>query len=122
MNSSTQYLTLAGGRIRCCRCAAKSKRTQEQCKAPAMRTKRVCKNHGGKSTGAKTLEGKLKIAQVHTKHGQETRAIRKERSIQLGELSLLEDWMYALKMTDMPRTRGRKSSHYHAITKRLIPA
>lgn len=122
MNSSKQYLVLAGGRIRCARCAAKSKRTQEQCKAPAMRTKRVCKSHGGKSTGAKTLEGKLKIAQVHTKHGQETRAIRKERSIQLGELSLLEDWMYALRMTDMPRTRGRKSSHYHAITKRLTPA
>ena len=122
MNSSKQYVVLAGGRIRCCRCAAKSKRTQEQCKAPAMRTKRVCRIHGGKSTGAKTLEGKLKIAQVHTKHGQETRAIRKERSIQLGELALLEDWMYALKMTDMPRTRGRKSSYYHAITKGLTPA
>ena len=121
MNSSTQYLTLAGGRIRCRQCAAKSKRTQVGCKAPAMHSKRVCKSHGGTSTGAKTLEGKLKIAQAHTKHGQETRAIRKERSIQLGELSLLEDWMYALKMTDMPRTRGRKSSYYHAIAKQLTP-
>jgi hypothetical protein len=84
-----------------------------------MRAKRVCRIHGGKSTGAKTPEGRIKLSLVHTKHGQETRTIRKQRSIQLGELSLLEDWMYALKMTDMPRTRGRKSSYYHAIAKQL---
>lgn len=122
MNSSTQYLTLAGGRIRCRQCAAKSKRTKVQCRSPAMRSKRVCRIHSGKSTGAKTLEGKLKIAQAHTKHGQETRAIRKERSIQSGELSLLEDLMYALKMTDMPRIRGRKSAYYHSMMKQLTPA
>ena len=122
MNSTQQYVVLAGGRIRCRQCTAKSKRTQQQCKAPAMRTKRVCRIHGGKSTGAKTPDGKLKIAMAHTKHGQETRAIRKERSMVLGELSLIEDWMYALKMTDMPRIRGRKSNHYHAIAKRLTPA
>jgi hypothetical protein len=86
-----------------------------------MRTKRVCRIHGGKSTGAKTPDGKLKIAMAHTKHGQETRAIRKERSIQLGELSLIEDWMYALKMTDMPRIRGRKSTYYHSMRKQPIP-
>lgn len=111
-----KYLLLAGGHIRCRQCAAKSKRTQEQCKAPAMRAKRVCRIHGGKSTGVKTPEGRVKLALVHTKHGQETRAIRKERSIQLGELSLLEDWMYILQMTDMPKIRGRKSAHYHAMT------
>lgn len=122
MNSSTQYLTLAGGRIQCCRCAAKSKRTQKQCKAPAMRTKRVCRIHGGKSSGVKTPDGKFKIAMANTKHGQETRTIRKERSTVSGELSLIEDWMYILKMTNMPRIRGRKSSYYHGITKQKTPA
>ena len=39
------------------RCQAKSKRTGEQCGAPAMRDKRVCYHHGGASTGAKTIEG-----------------------------------------------------------------
>ena len=34
------------------RCAAKSKRSGLQCQAPAMRGKRVCHIHGGKSPGA----------------------------------------------------------------------
>jgi hypothetical protein len=34
------------------RCAAKSKRSGEQCRAPAIKGKRVCRMHGGRSTGA----------------------------------------------------------------------
>ena len=34
------------------RCAAKSKRSGMQCKAPAIKGKRVCRMHGGKSPGA----------------------------------------------------------------------
>jgi hypothetical protein len=52
-----QFFTL-GGRIACKQCQAKSKRSKQQCRAPAMRGKQVCKNHGGKSTGPKTIEGR----------------------------------------------------------------
>ena len=34
------------------RCAAKSKRSGVHCQAPAMKGKRVCRMHGGKSPGA----------------------------------------------------------------------
>lgn len=112
MNPSNQYLLLANGQIKCRRCQAKSKRTQEQCKAPAMRLKRVCKIHGGLSFGPKTFEGKKRIAIANTCHGHETRAIRKERSLKSAEMSVLENWMYQLQMTNAPKRPGRKSSHY----------
>ena len=51
-------MTLAGGRIRCRRCNAKSKRTLLQCGAPALRTKTKCRTHGGKSTGPRTEAGR----------------------------------------------------------------
>jgi hypothetical protein len=59
---------LAGGRIRCRRCSAQSKRTKLRCGAPAMRGKKVCATHGGKSTGPKTEQGKANF-----KHGQYTK-------------------------------------------------
>jgi hypothetical protein len=59
----TNYTTL-GGLVACTRCNAKSKRTKQQCRNPAIKGK--------------------------TKHGNETRAIRKERSAKLAELYELE--------------------------------
>jgi hypothetical protein len=49
--SNEDVMLLAGGRIRCRRCSARSKRTKLRCGAPAMKGKRVCATHGGKSTG-----------------------------------------------------------------------
>ena len=60
------FIVLAGGRIRCRRCQALSRRSKEQCKKPAIRGKRVCGFHGGKSTGPRTQEGKARVAQAHT--------------------------------------------------------
>ena len=82
-------LTL-GGRIRCPRCQAKSKRTKQQCRSPAIRGKRVCRIHGGKSTGPKTEQGRNLCGDAKTLHGRETRAIRAKRQQVLAELKLLE--------------------------------
>lgn len=60
MNNDTpliKELITAGGKIRCMRCQAMSKRTRLQCGAAAMKGKRVCYTHGGKSTGPKTTAG-----------------------------------------------------------------
>ena len=73
-------IVLAGGRIRCNRCQALSRRSKLQCKKPALKGKRVCGFHGGKSTGPKTAEGRQRCAEVKTVHGRETRAIRAQRS------------------------------------------
>ena len=83
------YIVLAGGRIRCDRCQAMSKRTRVQCGAPAIKGKRVCRIHGGKSTGPKTEDGKLRCALAKTVHGGETRAIRAVRARKMAELMQL---------------------------------
>ena len=85
----SNYTTL-GGRVACNRCNAKSKRTKQQCRNPAIKGKTKCKNHGGRSTGSRTPEGKARQIAANTKHGNETRAIREERSAKLAELYELE--------------------------------
>lgn len=73
-------LLTAGGRISCPRCQAVSKRHGRQCGAPAIRGQRVCRNHGGKSTGAKTAAGRQRCADAKLVHGRETRAKRQYSS------------------------------------------
>lgn len=51
------------------RCNAKAKSTGQQCRAPAMRGKLKCRLHGGKSTGAKTVEGLKRCRRANWKHG-----------------------------------------------------
>ena len=46
MKTKILVLNTAGGKITCPRCQAMSKRTGEQCGAPAERGKRVCRFHG----------------------------------------------------------------------------
>jgi len=82
-------LNTAGGKIRCPRCQAMSKRTGEQCGAPAERGKRVCRFHGARSTGAKTEAGRQRILAALTKHGRESRAQRERRALKLRELKHL---------------------------------
>ena len=102
----TNYTTL-GGRVTCTQCNALSKRTRQRCKAPAIKGKTKCRFHGGKSTGAKTAEGLARIAEAHTVHGRETRAIRAERSAKLAELYELEMLGRSIGMFD-GRMVGRK--------------
>ena len=113
----TQYqthITLAGGRIRCLRCTARSVRSGEQCGKPAMKSSKTqkCTHHGGRSKGATTAEGKQRIIDANLTHGQSTMAAREEHSKVSARLSTLEDCMYVLGMTTAPRIRGRKPAGY----------
>lgn len=104
----------AGGKIQCPRCTAHSSRTGQQCGRPALKVSKTqkCQYHGGRSTGPKTAEGKARIAAAHTEHGQETKALRAERSAASAILSQLEDAMHVLGMTSAVRSRGRKAQGY----------
>ena len=87
-----------GGLASSPRCQARSKRSGLQCCKAAMKGKKVCRTHGGASTGPRTPEGRQKCAAVKTIHGWETRAIRRERADKLRELRGLEQLMVAAGM------------------------
>ena len=112
MNTQTlhleQTLKTLGGRIVCQRCQAKSKRTKLQCAAPALKGKRVCKTHGGRSTGPKTQAGRQRCAAAKTVHGRETREARTERSLASARLAGLEAAGHKLGFMNGTRTRGRR--------------
>ncbi len=99
-----QHLVTAGGRITCLRCTAKSGRTKQQCRKPAIKASRTqkCSHHGGRP-------------QPNVKHGLETLAARSERSQESAMLSALEDAMNVLGMTTSARTRGRKAKGYQPV-------
>ena len=112
MNTQTlhieQTLTTLGGRVTCQRCQAKSKRTKLQCGAPALKGKRVCKTHGGRSTGPKTEAGRQRCAEAKTIHRRETREARTERSLASARLAVLEAVGRELGFMGGTRTRGIK--------------
>ena len=66
-----KYISLIGGRIRALRCQALSKRSKLQCRKAALKGKRVCMFHGGKSTGPITFSGKHRCAVAKTIHGRD---------------------------------------------------
>ena len=103
----SMFLT-AGGRIRCQQCSAKSKRTGQQCQAPAVAGKTKCRFHGGKSTGPKTPEGRQRCAQARTVHGRETTIMRMERSLASARLAVLESIGFGLGLMKGARTPGRR--------------
>ena len=73
-----------------------------------MKNKRVCKTHGGRSTGPKTPEGRARCAQAKTIHGNETRADRVERSKKMAEIRGLEALGFKIGMFTGARFAGRK--------------
>ena len=103
-----QYLQTLGGRVTCKRCQARSKRTHNQCAAPAMAGKNVCRFHGGKSTGPKTPEGRQRCAQSCWVHGNETSSVRMERSLASARLALLESVGFEFGIMRGPKSRGPK--------------
>jgi hypothetical protein len=108
-------IVLAGGRIRCPRCQALSRRSKLQCKKPALKGKRVCGFHGGKSTGPKTAAGKQRCAEVKTVHGRETRAIRAQRSRDDAYIRNLEDTGRVFGFISGTKTPGPKPASYRPL-------
>jgi hypothetical protein len=100
---------IAGGRITCNQCQAMSKRSRQRCKAPAMKGKRVCKTHGGRSTGPKTEAGRKRCAEAKSIHGRETREARTERSLASARLAILEAVGFSIGLMSGTRSRGAKS-------------
>ena len=96
MNKEPTIITL-GGQITCPRCQAIN-RQGTQCKKPAMQGKRVCRNHGGASSGAKTPEGKKRRDSARLVHGRETRVLRDIRKHNLRQLRELEAVMAEIGM------------------------
>jgi hypothetical protein len=107
MSHNFTFVT-AGGRIRCLQCQAKSKRTKQQCRAPASKGKTKCRFHGGASTGPKTPEGRQRCAEVKTIHGNETHQARTERSLASARLAVLEAVGHQMGFMSGTRTRGPK--------------
>lgn len=69
-------------------CGAKARQNNHlPCRQPAMKNGR-CRLHGGKCTGPKTAEGKLKSAQANLKHGRYT----KEAMIERRKMRMMMRW------------------------------
>ena len=100
--------TIAGGKITCRQCRAKSKRTQVQCQAPAMKGKEVCRFHGGLSTGPTSIEGRERCAQARTFDGNDTRKSRADLSAGLAYIALLEMLARSIGIIGGPMPSGRK--------------
>jgi hypothetical protein len=101
-------ITTLGGRIQCNQCQAKSKRSQQQCRGPAVRTMNFCRMHSGKGSGPKTIEGRQRCAEAKTVHGFDTRKTRTDRAEAMRRLRVLEDLGHQLGIMSGPRTPGRK--------------
>lgn len=114
LNNIESHIVTAGGKIQCLRCTAQSTRTKKQCGRPSLKASKTqkCQFHGGRSTGPKTIEGKQRIVDVHTVHGQATNAARQEQSRKSLELAQIEDMMHLLEMSTATRSRGRKPTGY----------
>ena len=114
MKNVISTLITGGGKITCLRCTAMSKRSGEQCKKPALKSSRTqkCEFHGGRSTGPKTEGGKARQRAAVLKTGNYTKEAMEDRARSMRTLHGLEDAMYVLNMTTMPRTRGRKPLGY----------
>lgn len=103
-----RYLFTLGGKVRCIRCNAMSKRTKQQCMAPAISGKTKCRSHGGKSTGPITDAGRNRCSNAKLLHGRETREIRSMRSLGLQRLRELEDLGRLMGLIKGSKTPGRK--------------
>jgi glucans biosynthesis protein len=92
------YKTL-GGRVECVQCDAKSKRSGERCRAPAVKNKTKCRFHGGAKGSGRPIT-----------HGRETRASRIEASKAKARIRALEDIGFNIDMfaPESTRTRGPK--------------
>lgn len=90
------------------RCAAVFKATGQRCTATTLVGRRTCLRHGGASTGPRTIEGKKRCAAARTVHGQDTIAMRQERSLGSARVAVLELIGFAIGLLKGTKTRGRR--------------
>ena len=96
ISGKKERLILAFGRTLVPRCQATNRRG-EQCRKVAVRDKSICRNHGGRSTGARTEEGKRRSREANLIHG--------ERSVQ-GMHRAREDSVRIRQLADAVRVLG----------------
>ena len=89
-------------------CNAVIARTGQLCGVAAIEGHHKCAQHGGKSTGPKTPEGRQRCAQARTIHGQQTTSMRIERSLASARLAVLESVGFGLGLMKGARTPGRR--------------
>ena len=90
------------------RCAAVFKATGQRCTAIAVFGRRTCARHGGLSVGPRTIEGKKRCSAARTVHGQDTIAMRQERSLGSARIAVLESIGFAIGLLRGSKTRGRR--------------
>lgn len=95
----------------CNRCPAVFKATGQRCTAIAVSGRRTCARHGGASTGPRTVEGKKRCSAARTVHGQDTIAMRQERSLGSARVAVLESIGFAIGLLKGTKTRGRRPNH-----------
>ncbi len=99
----------------CTRCQARCAAGRGLCGAPVIYGKRVCKVHGGLSSGPKTPKGRAVSAGRFFLHGRETRLARSRRSDSLRRLLQIEDIFSLYGILVGSRTRGPKPKDYRPI-------
>ena len=85
-------------------CTAMSKRSRERCGNPAAYGCRTCRIHGARRPES------IKSGSAHPnyKHGLETLPAKRQRSIKLAELRVIENDLLARGLIKGKRTAGRK--------------
>lgn len=68
------------------RCGARRKYDGQPCQRPALRGRKRCALHGGKSTGPTSVEGLERSRRANLKHGMRTREARAEQKRRVVEL------------------------------------
>jgi hypothetical protein len=111
-----QSFMLIFGKYEVAQCAAKSKRSQLQCGKAAMRGKKVCHIHGGKSTGAKSEAGKQRSRKANWIHGNRSAAAMLKASKDAARVRELADALRVLNaLTTNERFRGAWPAQYTPI-------
>jgi hypothetical protein len=96
ISTTKAALIRAFGKTLVPRCQATNRRG-EQCRKAAVRNKVVCRNHGGKSLGARSEQGKRRSREANLIHG--------DRSVQ-GMLRAKEDSVRVRQLVDAVRVLG----------------
>lgn len=107
-NFESLNFLIANGRILCIQCNAMSKRTRQQCRAPAIKGKKKCRFHGGLSSGPNTQQGRQKCAEARTTHGRDTKKMRSIRHQDILLIAKLESLGFQSGILVGTRSRGPK--------------